>query len=102
MHHRPLHILVAMPPHLLGYLNDIILLLILTIRLWWCVKVVFIRRDPTDHMLGHPPVPEEGLVDALSKIMGVISLMGGRDEHIVPVLDHAQRQYFREGPYGCV
>ena len=44
-----------------------------------------------------PPVPQVGLSRAQKCGTGALDPVGGRDNHIVPVLDHAQCQTYYEG-----
>ena len=93
---------LAMTPHLIGGLNDLILIEIMATRLIWCVKGVFRSQGHTYTMTGHPPVPKGGLVISKTEGMGALSLICGQDERNVSVLDHAQCQSFHEGIIGCV
>ena len=93
---RTLQVLVVMPPHLFWDLVVLILLVLLDIRLFWCVKVVFRFQVKTDTFSVHPPVTKEGMVCAHIKAMWELVLAGGRDERIVPILDHARLQSCRE------
>ena len=96
---------VPTPRHLpwdLDLLLLLLLLLLARLRLCWCIKGVFRRQRHTNPLPSPPLAPQVGLDEAQKCGTGDLAPMGGRYNHIVPILDHALCRTWSEGLYGRV
>ena len=75
-------------PHFIGDLGYLIIIILLYIKLWCCLKGVFRRQGHANPIPVHPLASKEFLVDEYLKGLGKLALMVVWDEHIVLLLDH--------------
>ena len=89
---------MATPRHLVWDLYSLLLLLLARkLLVSWRLKGVFRRRYHYNPVPGHPPDPHKDLgVDHIFGT-GMLIPMGGWDERIFPMLDHARHYTCCEG-----